>query len=73
MDIFAELVPKDARDIPLTPYEKITPVYSLVPKNGRAIIKSTLKIAARIKVLFMTDNGTKSLKVLKKRFADSFY
>ena len=71
LDSFAVELPKGIRDIPLTPYEKITPVYPIIRKNRAAIIKSTLIIAARIKVLFMTDNGTKSLKILKKRFTDS--
>lgn len=71
MDMFAEVVPKGIRDIPLTPYEKITPLYPRIRKNHTAIIKSTLRIAARIKVLFRTDNGTQGLKLLKKRFADS--
>lgn len=71
LDMFAVELPKGIRDIPLTPYEKITPVYPKIRKNRTAIIKSTLRIAARIKVLFMTDNGSKSLKMLRKRFADS--
>ena len=71
LDMFAVELPKGIRDIPLTPYEKITPLYPRTRKNQTAIIKSTLRIAARIKVLFRTDNGTQGLKLLKKRFADS--
>lgn len=71
LDMFAVELPKGIRDIPLTPYEKTTPLYARTRKNQTAVIKSTLRIAVRIKVLFRTDNGTQGLKLLKKRFSDS--
>jgi len=73
MDMFAEKVPKRSSSIPLTPYEKSNPPDHSTPPKRTAIIKSTLAFAARIKVLFRTDNGTQGLKILKKRFADSIF
>ena len=73
MDMFAEKLPKRTSSIPLTPYEKSTPTDHPTPSKRTAIIKSTLAFAARIKVLFRTDNGTQGLKILKKRFADSIF
>ena len=71
LDALEDGVPKRTADVPLTPYEKITPKYLLIPKTSRFLIRETLRFAARIKVLFRTDNGKSGLKILKKRFTDS--
>jgi hypothetical protein len=71
LDALEDGVPKRSADVPLTPYEKITPNYILAPKTSRFIIRETLRFAARLKVLFRTDNGAVGLKKLKKRFTDS--
>jgi transcriptional regulator with XRE-family HTH domain len=64
-------VPKRSADVPLTPYEKASARYVLIPKTSRFMIRETLRFAARLKVLFRTDNGSSGLKILKKRFTDS--
>ncbi len=71
LDALEDGVPKRSSDVPLTPYEKVTPRYVLAPKTSRFIIRETLRFAARLKVLFRTDNGSTGLKKLKKRFTDS--
>jgi hypothetical protein len=71
LDALEDGVPKRSSDVPLTPYEKVTPHYVLAHKTSRFIIRETLRFAARLKVLFRTDNGSSGLKKLKKRFTDS--
>ncbi len=71
LDALEDGVPKRSSDVPLTPYEKVTPRYVLAPKTSRFVIRETLRFAARLKVLFRTDNGSTGLKKLKKRFTDS--
>ena len=71
LDALADGVPKRSVDVPLTPYEKASAKYVLIPKTSRFMIRETLKFAARLKVLFRTDNGSLGLKKLKKRFTDS--
>ena len=71
LDALEDGVPKRSSDVPLTPYEKASVNYSLTPRTSRFIIRETLRFAARLKILFRTDNGSTGLKKLKKRFTDS--
>lgn len=71
LDALEDGVPKRSSDVPLTPYEKASKTYALTPRISRFIIRETLRFAARLKILFRTDNGSTGLKKLKKRFTDS--
>ena len=71
LDALEDGLPKRSAEVPLTPYEKASARYALIPKTSRFMIRETLRFAARLKVLFRTDNGSAGLKKLKKRFTDS--